>query len=388
MTSIVVIAEAPIPAPAANAVQTVQVANGFAAHGFDTTLLAPWTQGTTCLVDAYRDLGVPYAPSERFAFHRVPFVEVRGRLHGSYNVATALAARALAPTLVYTRNARTARLVATLGLEVALELHNPPNSAAQASALRWLAQSERCRRVVCITDRLRRIVIDSLGLSDRKLAVEHDAVDLERFSQRLDPSSARARLGVDTRSRAVVLHTGSLYEGRGGEQLVDLLPQLPHAECWFVGGRAKDVRRVSAHAERRGVVERCRFFGHRELHELPTFYRAADVLVVASTTGAVASDGKTMLSDWASPMKVFEYMAAERPIVSGAFAGVSEVLHHEQNALLFPPDDVSTLGASVARLLDDSALGARLSAQARSDVEAHTWRARTARLARTLGLEA
>lgn len=384
-TDVVVVSDGPIPVQAAYAVQIVHVTSAFAELGLRTRLIGPWRRGDA-LGDAWPELVQPYGPSARFPFRRVPFLEVRGRLRGSFALAAALAARLASPRLVFTRNPRVGRVAATLGMDVAVELHGPPNSRSQAEALRWLGRSPRCRGVVCISERLRQLVAEPHGLDERRLVVEHDGVDLGRFSTPCEPAEARARLGVDTGGRAVVLHSGSLYQGRGGERLVELADRLPGAELWFVGGRPDDVRRVSDLARARGVADRCRFFGHRPLSELPDFYRAADVLVMTYTSDARTVDGKTRSIEWASPMKAFEYMAAGRPIVSGTFAGLAEVLVDGRNASLVPPDDFDALGTAVAALLAEPERGRALAARAAEDVAFHAWPARARRLAARLGL--
>lgn len=76
-------------------------------------------------------------------------------------------------------------------------------------------------------------------------------------------------------------------------------------------------------------------------------------------------------------MKMFEYMAAGKAIVSSDLPVLREVLTHERNALLVPPDDVDAWATAVKRLIDDPELRRRLGETARADLLAHyTWEAR------------
>jgi len=84
---------------------------------------------------------------------------------------------------------------------------------------------------------------------------------------------------------------------------------------------------------------------------------------------------------YASPVKLFEYMASGRPIVATGLPSTQEILIDGETALLVPPSDVDALAAALARLQDNPPLRARLAENARRLVfERYTWAARAARI--------
>ena len=101
--------------------------------------------------------------------------------------------------------------------------------------------------------------------------------------------------------------------------------------------------------------------------EEPTMLGAADIAL----NPRVDCDG--------IPMKLLNYMAAGRPVVS--FAGSAPGLSHRDTAWLAADSDVQSFAFGVLALLDESSLGERLGDNARRFVQAnHTW-ARSARVA-------
>ncbi len=84
-----------------------------------------------------------------------------------------------------------------------------------------------------------------------------------------------------------------------------------------------------------------------------------------------------------SPLKLFEAMAAGRPIVASATRPVARVAEHGREALLVAPGDVPALADALLELASDSQLRARLGAAARYAAEAcHTWEAVAERVIR------
>ncbi|HZI25946.1 MAG TPA: glycosyltransferase, partial [Chryseolinea sp.] len=77
----------------------------------------------------------------------------------------------------------------------------------------------------------------------------------------------------------------------------------------------------------------------------------------------------------ASPMKMFEYMAAGRGIVSADLPVIREVLN-ERNAVFCAPNEIGGWRLEIERLLEDEARRTKLGNQARRDVEGYTWLAR------------
>jgi glycosyltransferase involved in cell wall biosynthesis len=74
-------------------------------------------------------------------------------------------------------------------------------------------------------------------------------------------------------------------------------------------------------------------------------------------------------------MKMFEYMAAERAILTSDLPVIREVLN-ESNAVFCPPDDVDAWKTELEGLLAVEPRRRMFARQARFAVENHTWIAR------------
>jgi glycosyltransferase involved in cell wall biosynthesis len=80
-------------------------------------------------------------------------------------------------------------------------------------------------------------------------------------------------------------------------------------------------------------------------------------------------------------MKMFEYMAAGRAIVTADLPVIREVLN-EKSAVFCEPDDVENWKVEIENLLADEPRRLSLGRQARGDVQGYTWSARAERILR------
>jgi glycosyltransferase involved in cell wall biosynthesis len=114
------------------------------------------------------------------------------------------------------------------------------------------------------------------------------------------------------------------------------------------------------------------FTGFVPNRDIPKWLYASDVLVMPYTRG-------TQSAEFMSPMKMFEYMAAGRPIVAPRYESTCEVLEHERNALLIPECSTRQLLQAIDRALNDRR-APDWAQQAKTDVCKYAWQDRAARI--------
>ncbi len=333
-----------------------------------------WLRGTT-------DLRTHYALPRDVARHALPSLDLMpmvnwlpiGRAGGyalafavqnaTYHIALLLWLLFSSADVYYTRDSLSAAVCLVLGRRrVYFEAHTFPTSAAGLRLQRWL--SKRLNGLAVLTPALRQRYI-ALGCAPQNVHVIPDAVDLQLFAPRAQ-AAARARTALPA-AEFIALYAGQMYAWKGVETLVAAAQLLPAGCCVvLVGGTPEDLPRLQALAHS-ADPQRLRFVGHVAPTEVPHYLAAADVLVLPNSGHAEISRNHT------SPLKMFEYMAAQRAIVASDLPALRTVLVPEENALLVPPDDAPALAAAILRLQADAPLRQRLSAAAAIAVTRHTW---------------
>ncbi|MDO8408324.1 MAG: glycosyltransferase [bacterium] len=215
--------------------------------------------------------------------------------------------------------------------------------------------------IVVVTERYRADLIKEYGLTADEVLVAPDGVDIEQFAPAISKQDARAQLGLPL-DKTLVVYTGSDVLWKGLRYLREASNLLPEDyEVVFVG-----------HMESAGASSSQRFVGPRPYEEIPIWLAAADALVL---TGDPASE---TARHYTSPMKLFEYMAARRPIVAADLPAFRDVLS-EESAVLVAPGDPQALARGIIHAVRDAGRDTRVERAWRA-VQAYSWQRRAERI--------
>ena len=239
----------------------------------------------------------------------------------------------------------------------------------------------RVGHVIAITPKLAEDVIQVHGAKPEKVLVAHDGIRAERFADMPTKAEARRKLGWSDTAFIVgfVGRLQMLNMDKGVGTLVDALAQVENVSLALVGGSDEAANALCEQWLSLGLpANHFLYAGQVKPDAVPLYLAAFDVC-------AMPHPFTRQFAYYTSPLKLFEYMAAGQAIVATDLPGWADVIQHEANALLFPPDDVDALTQAIQRLRDDAALRERLGQAARQRVMQHyTWAARAAAIRKHL----
>lgn len=87
-----------------------------------------------------------------------------------------------------------------------------------------------------------------------------------------------------------------------------------------------------------------------------------------------------------SPIKLFEGMAAGRPIIASDLPPIREIITNKHNGLLVPPDDVNQWISAINFLKKNSNFSKKIALNAQKCAKEYSWHNRALRIARAIGL--
>ncbi len=363
---IICISASQVPSSTANSIQVMKACQSLAQAGHAVWLLVPGQQDKAA--DPWPRLAEYYGLQTPFQIEWLPALP---RWHRwDFSLAAVRRARVLGGKAVYAWPLQAAFFANLFRFPVLLELHGPPEGKVGQHLFGDYLMLGGKKRYLPIT----RALVELLEKTYRRkfkpgeVVISPNGVDLERYQNLPSPSEARQRLGLV--QAFSVGYTGHLYEGRGMGLLVELARRFPAFQFVWVGGRPEDVALWKQKLAERQIGN-VTLTGFVENSRLPLYQAAMDVLLMPYERQISGSSGGNS-ADYCSPMKMFEYMACGRAIISSDLPVIREVLG-EANAILCPPEDANAWSQALETLILDEARRLELGRCALQDVQQYTW---------------
>lgn len=197
--------------------------------------------------------------------------------------------------------------------------------------------------------------------------ISPDGVNIDNFSFSANKGSLRKILNLPA-DKKIILYSGSLkvYDWKGVDIFLNLV-KFFNEEYYFilVGGKSDSVEEIRSEYDYKNLS----LIGHVNHDKVPLYLKSADVLVLPNKSGNIISECYT------SPLKLFEYMASDIPIVASSLPSIREILN-EENSFLFEANNISDLSEKISFVLKNKEEAEKRAKKAFEDVKKYTWRKR------------
>jgi len=245
--------------------------------------------------------------------------------------------------VIYTRDIFVALTAALFGGQAIYEAHKEPKGQAAHLCTQFLASVLKIQ-FVFISKALANYYIKHYGITSTQSLIAHDGAFQNDYEALRQQNKYRLREELDLPlDKTLIVHTGSIYEGRGAHLFEHVARHAQHILFVQVGGESDNIAHWQAHYRQKGLNNI--IFRPRQNADTVRRYQAcADILFYMIT--------KDTSTYWCcSPLKLFEYMASGTPILGSAIGSISEVLN-ERNAFTFDPEDSQSIHKAMSALLE------------------------------------
>ena len=361
---IVYIHRSALPSKSANSVHVMKMCEAFVNNNIKTTLVIPKKDK---LSD--EEIFNYYGITSGFSVKKISyFYNVPKRLAIiAYTIFSIKFSLFKKEAIFYTRDPFVAMGLLLIRKKTILEMHGKlkPFSKILYSVYKRTRLMERSNllALVVISNKLKNIYRKEFS-SLQNILVLHDGVNLASFE------------GIDTelplsKSEISVGYVGSMHRGKGVELILALAKRFPTIRFNIYGGEQDQIEFLQGRCRE---LRNVKFHGHVANRKVPEVLCKQDILLMPYQK-TVLGKGVQDIAGWMSPMKMFEYMASGRIIISSDLPVVREVLNDE-NAYLVPCDQQNKWEETLLSILADKNSAIKRAERARKDVEQYTWKQR------------
>ncbi len=365
------------PFKAANTINVVRTAAALGEAGADIDLVVPrlWKGNLS-----RKALGEYYGVQPSFNLIRIPSIAPLTRIFRpekiSHNLLAPWVSILRKSDVIYSRNLPPLAFAHLMGRPWVFETYR---RFAEESP--WL---QRLTRYLPLNEALA-VVAHSKRCADNLNAIgfERDAIltaysgYLEKEVQPcLDKAKALELCGLKPHG-PVVLHLGNIDPYIRVDFLFEIALMVPEVTLLFVGGYREQQEFWKKKAKKMGL-EHIIFVANQPPSKVRKYLYTADVLAVVPRNADIVDPGSGLpLSLYrvlpGIPMKLMIYAATGIPIFSPDLPYLTEILHHHENAFLYPVDSMEKAAGRLREIIEDKKLAKRVAATAQAEGKFPTW---------------
>ncbi|OGV64891.1 MAG: hypothetical protein A2498_14315 [Lentisphaerae bacterium RIFOXYC12_FULL_60_16] len=255
-----------------------------------------------------------------------------------------------------------ARTLTDFFLDIYLREHAVPGWLTRALSRLEINSWRPLPLIITRVEYTRRFLVGQ-GFDPARIAVLYNPCDLALY-QPGDRMAGRRRYGIPPEA-FVIVHHGVLHPNKANDHILNALAGMrathPRLHYLLVGS-GPELTRLRELTKSLGMSDHVTFTGWLNTEsEVAEAINAADVGLVMRV--GLESDHYHVTNT------LVHEMACGLPILAARLAGIAEIIHHEDNGLLFDPADGESFRHQLARLADDPGLRARFGARSRQDAE-------------------
>ncbi len=207
-----------------------------------------------------------------------------------------------------------------------------------------------CDRIIAITDGIKKGIARSYRIPEERIEVIGNGANTDLFRP-MELNRAIKEAGIDP-SNEYICFVGNLVEWQGVEYILRAAPRVirenPKVHFLIIGdGEIKGS--LKAMARDTGAEDNIHFIGKVDYPEVSCYINSSRIALAPFIRKRNDRIGL-------SPLKLYEYMACARPVITSRLPGVEQIINLSGGGCVIEPEDEEKLATSILRLLKDEQL--------------------------------
>ena len=225
------------------------------------------------------------------------------------------------PDIYITRNFFTCFLLIILRKKLIFELHHDLNN--ESRVVRFLVKyfnflnSSYIRKIIGITHGVKRVFVKKYNIDKNKIFVLPSGSSLKiNFNYKYNKKNFK------------IGYFGSLYESRGFNLICELA-KIDKKNEYYIYGNKKNLKNSQRHI----FIKNLNLYNYIPYKKISKKLSEMDVLLMPYVSPITVSGDVSDITNYTSPLKLFDYLSAGKIIICSDYAVLKEVIKDKKNIL-------------------------------------------------------
>ncbi|MBN1638050.1 MAG: glycosyltransferase [Ignavibacteriales bacterium] len=225
---------------------------------------------------------------------------------------------------------------------------------------------QNAKMTICVSNDAKNYFIDK-GIPEYKIAVITNGADTNKFGPFIDDDLIRQKYRIT--NRICIGFIGSFHFWHGVENLFKIIKSIvnsnPGAVFMMVGDGGPLKQTFETYVREENLENNVIFTGYIPYKEIPLYLAAMDV---------VLAPYPKLNFFYYSPIKIFEYMAAGKTVITSRIGQTAEIIQDGVNGLLSEPGNIEEMIKKLSDIIKSPELRLTIGENARNTIKnEHTW---------------
>ena len=253
--------------------------------------------------------------------------------------------------LIITRSLISSFFLCIFGIKHFLEIHTELKGITKFLLIYLnYINSEFIIKVILITKSLSK---KFPKLNKKKIIILHDAIDLKDFKYKKNRNTIKS-----------ISYVGSFHKGKGIELILKLANEFDKIQFNIYGDPLGKIYRKTKNVK---------IFGYIDYNKVPLILSNSDVLILPSADIQFGRAKNLNISNYNSPLKMFDYLASGKVILSSKRVGICEILKHNYNSVIVDKYELKFWSIALKKILLKKYNLFKLRKNSLKTAKKHTW---------------
>ena len=260
-------------------------------------------------------------------------------------------------SLILTRSISASIFLSVFKRSHFLEIHNEQKSFSKFVMINLnFINSIYVKKIIFISKALSKLY----DLNKKRFIILHDATDPKNFVKLKKIKKIKK-----------ITYIGSFLEGRGIEYILRLSKKFKQIKFHLYGNTSKKIQ---------SSQKNLKIFNHIEYHKVPNILLKSDILLMPYSKNVAIRAKNINTANYCSPLKMFDYLAAGKVIVSSKLDGICEILEHNKNAILVKNFDYYSWENTIRKLINNEYNISKIQKNSSKIAKKYSWKNRAKKI--------